>query len=90
MTSITLMPYIPNGFGLGPRKVSVTLQFPNNLISVDLYQVNVGLPSPSDLAPSGLFNGARLYAIGDLDSDKQNDIVTVSEDGTKFSAHYFR
>lgn len=36
-----------------------------------------------------LFAGAKLFAIGDLNNDKQNDIITVSEDQTKFSAHYF-
>jgi hypothetical protein len=32
----------------------------------------------------------RLFAIGDLNNDKQNDIVTVNDAQNAFSAHYFR
>jgi hypothetical protein len=35
-------------------------------------------------------NGLRLFAIGDLNNDKQNDIVTVNQDQNGFSAQYFR
>ena len=31
-----------------------------------------------------------MFLIGDLNNDKMNDIVTVSDDETSFSAHYFR
>lgn len=34
--------------------------------------------------------GQRLFAIGDLNNDKQNDIVTVNDALNGFSAHYFR
>ena len=53
---------------------------------VDLYLANVGLMSSAD--PS--FLGAKFFAIGDLNNDKQNDIITVSDDLKTFSAHYFR
>jgi hypothetical protein len=35
------------------------------------------------------FKGAKIFAIGDLNNDKMNDIVTVSEDQTSFTCHYF-
>ena len=31
-----------------------------------------------------------MFAIGDLNNDKQNDIVTVNEQRNGFSAHYFK
>ena len=34
--------------------------------------------------------GLRLFAIGDLNNDKQNDIVALNEDMNGFSVHYFR
>jgi len=34
--------------------------------------------------------GLRLFSIGDLNNDKQNDIVTVNEAMNGFSVHYFR
>jgi hypothetical protein len=38
---------------------------------VDLYQVDVGLRDAEG-------QGHRLFAIGDLNNDKQNDIITVN------------
>lgn len=35
-------------------------------------------------------NGLRLFALGDLNNDKQNDIVTVNQEQNGFSAQYFR
>jgi hypothetical protein len=46
----------------------------------------VGLPSSG----SPGFPGARLFAIGDLNNDKLNDIVTVADDLRSFAAHYFQ
>jgi hypothetical protein len=34
--------------------------------------------------------GQRLFAIGDLNNDKQNDIITVNDAMNGFSAHYFK
>ncbi len=31
-----------------------------------------------------------MFAIGDLNNDKQNDIVTVNDALNGFSAHYFK
>jgi hypothetical protein len=31
-----------------------------------------------------------LFAIGDLNNDKQNDMITVNEEMNGFSAHYFK
>ena len=33
--------------------------------------------------------GQRLFAIGDLNNDKQNDMITLNEEMNGFSAHYF-
>lgn len=51
-----------------------------------MYLADVGLPRSGDLG----FAGAKLFAIGDLNNDRQNDIVTVSEDQTRFAVHYFQ
>ena len=55
-------------------------------ISIDLYQVDVGLKD----SVGGVSVGQRLFAIGDLNNDKQNDIVTVNDALNGFSAHYFK
>lgn len=91
---ITLMPSIQGGSGQGQLKVSRALFIPilnfkliimltSQFVSIDLYDVNVGLHLSR--AP-----GQKFFAIGDLNNDKQNDIITVSEDQTSFSAHYFK
>ena len=41
--------------------------------------MNVGLPSES----------MRIMAIADLNNDKFNDLVTINNEGTEFSVHYF-
>ena len=51
---------------------------------IDLYQVDVGLLQTTANV------GQRLFAIGDLNNDKQNDIITVNEEMNAFSAHYFK
>ena len=43
------------------------------------YPVNIGLPNEP----------MRIMAIGDLNNDKYNDIVTTNSDGSIFSVHYF-
>jgi hypothetical protein len=50
---------------------------------VGLYQVDVDLKEAQK-------DGLRLFAIGDLNNDKQNDIVTVNDKRDGFSVHYFR
>ena len=50
---------------------------------VGLYQVDVDLKEAQK-------NGLRLFAIGDLNNDKQNDIVTLNDKRDGFSVHYFR
>jgi hypothetical protein len=52
---------------------------------IGFYEVNVGLQTSSD--PS--FRGALLFSIGTLNNDKANDLLTVSEDQTSFTANYF-
>lgn len=43
------------------------------------YPVNIGLPNEP----------MRIMAVGDLNNDKYNDIVTTNSDGSIFSVHYF-
>ena len=45
-------------------------------------QVNVGLEDPDN-------EGMRIMAIGDLNNDKLNDLVTANEDASKVTAWYF-
>ena len=45
-------------------------------------QVNVGLKDPDK-------EGMRIMAIGDLNNDKLNDLVTANKDGSKVTAWYF-
>lgn len=55
---------------------------------IGFYSVDVGLKSSlSD--PSQNFNGNKIFALGDLNNDKLNDIVTVSDDQKSFQPYYF-
>ncbi len=47
--------------------------------------MNVGLQNSTDPA----FKGAKLFSVGTLNNDKSNDILTVSENQTAFTANYF-
>ena len=42
-----------------------------------MYKVDVGLST------------GRLFAVGDVNKDLQNDVITVNEDQTQFQVHYF-
>lgn len=33
--------------------------------------------------------GSRIFALGDLNGDKQNDLVTVSDDQKSFQPYYY-
>ena len=35
------------------------------------------------------FLGLKIFAVGDLNNDKMNDLVTVSDDFLTFQAHYY-
>lgn len=47
--------------------------------------MNVGFKN----ATTPNFEGAKIFAIGAINNDKQNDIITVSDDQTSLMAHYF-
>lgn len=72
---------MPNGSEQGQLNVCFICTYS----IIELYQANVGL---SNFDTAG-FAGAKLFAIGDLDNDKSIDIITLSEDESAFSAHYF-
>lgn len=49
-------------------------------MQIGFYQVDVGFEDATN--PS--FEGAKMMAIGDLNNDKLNDFITVTEDQTAF------
>ena len=51
--------------------------------------MNVNLPSLSNPNTTGNFYGLKIFAVGDLNNDKMNDLVTVSDDFLTFQAHYY-
>ena len=65
-------------FGGGQSKVR-TINITNN--SPGYIPVNVGLSAQDD--------GMRIMAIGDLNNDKQSDLVTTNESATALKAWYF-
>jgi hypothetical protein len=48
--------------------------------------VDVGFPSLN----SSTNMGTKIFAIGDLNNDKFNDLVTVSEDQSTFQAFFYK
>ena len=51
---------------------------------IGFYNVDIGLPSTMTPNPNQTFNGLRIFAVGDLNNDKMNDLVTVSDDSLSF------
>ena len=54
--------------------------------SLGFYNVDVGLGNSQDTAD---FQGLKLFAMGDLNNDKMNDIVTVNANQTAFRAWFY-
>ena len=51
--------------------------------------MNVNLPSSTNPNTTGNFHGLKIFAVGDLNNDKMNDLVTVSDDFLTVQAHYY-
>lgn len=63
--------------------------WPWNYKSDGLYQVDIGINPGTDSANSTLSDGIVILAMGDLDDDKHNDLVSVSDDQMTVTIHYW-
>ena len=66
------MTFILNGSGQDQKKVVILF----SKTTIGFYQVDVGFKTTTD--PT--FIGSKIVTIGDLNNDKLNDVVTLSED----------
>jgi len=64
--------------------------WPWNYKSDGLYEVDIGIAnSGTDSAGTTLSDGSIVMAIGDLDDDKHNDILTMSDDQKTLTVNYY-
>lgn len=54
-----------------------------------LYEVDIGINSGTDSANATLSDGSLVVAIGDLDDDKHNDIITMTDNQSSFTVHFY-
>jgi hypothetical protein len=51
--------------------------------------VDIGINSRTDSANATLSDGSLVVAIGDLDDDKHNDIITMTDNQNSITVHFY-
>ena len=63
--------------------------YPWQYKSKGLYKVDIGLREPEDKLGVKLYEGMMVAAIGDLNDDKHNDIITISNNQHHLTVHFY-